>query len=215
MTHADGEAERGRIWSDLIALDVENGLFPDSIDEAETPALDGVSVGYNVQRGGFVGGVEFDISPSDQDVTLDFSRIDPNPDPQFFGIDTITGYRTQIDTMATLRLRAGYASGRTLLYATAGLAGGDVRSEFTLDLPDLGYSSPDWSEDERRYGYVVGLGVERRIGARVGLKAEAMYYDLEEARIVGTDSATFPGQRLDYEFQNDGAIARLGLNVAF
>ena len=210
-----GEAVRGDFIGPILTRDVRNGLFPGSIEDTETSLLGGLAIGYNLQRDAFVGGIELDLSGLDQDVDLRFSRIDPSDVPPFAGVDTVTGYATELGALATLRLRAGYATGRNLLYATAGLASGDVRNEFTLEIPALGYASPDWSEDERRYGYVLGLGVERRIGARLSLKAEAMYYDLEDARVVATDPATFPGERIDYEFQNDGAIARLGLNVAF
>ena len=61
----------------------------------------------------------------------------------------------------------------------------------------------------------MGVGIEHRVRPRVSLKAEAMYYDLEDVTIEATDPVAFPGQRLDYEFANDGAIARLGVNVAF
>ena len=211
----DGRAERGRTEGDLIALDVSNGLFPGSIDGAETAALGGLTLGYNLRRGGLVGGVELDLSALDGEVELGFSRVDPNPDPLFNGVTTTTGYETETRSLATLRLRAGVARGRSLLYATAGLAAGEVRNAFTLAIPELGYASPGWSEDEVRFGYVLGLGAERRVGARVSVKIEALYYDLEDARIEGTDPGAFPGQRLDYEFANDGVVARVGVNIAF
>ena len=143
VARSDGQAERTGFAGDLIALDVSNGLFPDSIDDADTGALGGLSFGFSRQRGAFVGGVEIDASLLDQDVAAGFSRIDPNPDPVFFGVQTITRYETDIKALATLRLRAGYATGASLLYATAGLATGDVRNALSLELPELGYASPD------------------------------------------------------------------------
>ena len=216
VARSDGRAERAGFAGDLIALDVSNGLFPDDIDDADTGALGGLGFGVSRQRGAFVGGVELDVSALDQDVAAGFSRVDPNPDPIFFGVNTITGYETDIKALATLRLRAGYATGASLLYATAGLAAGDVRNAFTLEIPELGYASPDdWSEDGIRHGYTVGVGIERRVRPRVSVRAEALYYDLEDVTIEATDPVTFPGQGLDYEFANDGVIARLGVSVAF
>ena len=216
VARSDGRAERAGFAGDLITLDVSNGLFPDGIDDADTGAVGGLTFGLARQRGALVGGVELDVSALDQGVAAGFSRIDPNPDPVFFGVNTITGYETDVKALATLRLRAGYATGANLLYATAGLAAGDVRNAFALEIPELGYTSPDdWSEDGIRTGYALGLGVERKVSARVSLRAEAIYYDLEDVEIEATDEASFPGQRLDYEFANDGAIARLGVNFAF
>ena len=212
---SDGEAERADFSGAIIERDVENDLFPADIDEGEVAAAGGAAVGYNVQRGSYVGGVELDLQAMDHDVGFDFSRIDPSTDPVFGGVETNTSYATEIDAMMTLRVRAGFALERTLFYGTAGLASAEVRNEFALALPDLGYTSPDWNEDGTRNGYVLGLGVERKMSDRVSLKAEVLRYDLDDVIVEGEDPATFPGQTIDYEFQNNGTLARIGLNFSF
>ena len=120
----------------------------------------------------------------------------------FNGVNTNTGYRTDLDGLATLRLRAGRAFDGTLAYATAGLALGQVENRFTLDLPELGYASPGWSEDGSRQGYAVGAGIERAISARASFKAEVLYYDLDDTTVEARDPVSFPGQALDYRFDN-------------
>ncbi|QCO57352.1 porin family protein (plasmid) [Pseudorhodobacter turbinis] len=210
-----GEAERAGYSGSLLTLDVENGLFPNSIDGSKESLTGGIGLGINRQHGAFVSGVEIDISGLDHAQELKFSRVDPNPLPPFNGIDTNTAYRTEFGTLATLRARGGYAVGRNLYFATAGLAAGRVRNTFSLDLPDLGYSSPGWSNKSTRVGYVAGLGMERRMTEHLNLKAEVLYVDLADERIKGTDSVAFPGEQIDYKFKNEAVIARVGINFTF
>lgn len=210
---SDGKATRGGYDGDLLTLDVSNGLFPDSIDESATDAIGGLAVGVNRQRGSTVFGFELDLSLSGLDAQSGFSRVDPGP--VFPGVDTITSYRTEIDRLATARLRAGYAQGRMLFYGTAGLALGHVENSFTLALPQIGYSSPDWNEEGYRLGYVFGAGVEGKLTPRVSLKAEILRFDLEDSEVDASDEQNFPGNSITYEFDNEGVVARLGLNFRF
>ena len=99
---SDAEARRSGHAGDLIALDIENGLFPDEIEAREVSPIAGASVGIDMQRGRFVAGVEAGLSLLDHEQTHAFSRIDPNPDPRFNGIDTNTFYTTDIEGLATL-----------------------------------------------------------------------------------------------------------------
>ncbi len=212
---SDGEAERGSFDGPLLSLDVQNGLFPDQIDDMDQSMVGGLTFGFNRQNGNFVSGVEMDLSLADLEVENAFSRVDPSPNPVFNGVNTNTGYDTQLSGFATARLRAGYATGNTLLFATGGVAVSDVENRFSLAIPELGYTSPDWSEDGVRYGFVVGAGVERQVSSRMRIKAEVLRYDLEDANVLAVDPVTFPGESVEYEFQNSGYVARIGVNFAF
>lgn len=209
-----GEASLEDYEGGLLTLDVANGLFPPDIDGLDVSAIGGATLGYNHQRGAFVTGVEFDFSLGNSNVENGFARVDPNPDPMFNGVNTVTGYGTELDGLATLRLRAGYATGNTLLYATGGLAAGRVENRFSLELSELGYAS-DWSASDTRFGYVVGAGIEHKVSARLSVKAEILGYDLRDTTVQAADPVTFPGQSIDYKFDNAGAIGRIGLNFRF
>jgi len=198
----------------LLELDVSNGLFPGDIDGADAAAIGGLTFGWNRQNGTFVAGVEIDFALTGSDVRNGFARRDPNPNPTFNGVNTVTGYETELDTLATARLRAGYASGESLFYVTGGLAAGRVRNGFSLELTELGYAN-DWSESGTRFGYVVGAGIERRMSERLSAKLEVMGYDLADATVNAADPAVFPGQTISYEFDNSGVFARIGLNFRF
>lgn len=216
--YGDGAARRGDFFGPLVEADVRNGLFPDGIDDGDRGAAGGVSVGYDRRFGAFVGGIEADLSALDLDAEADFARVDPEVFP---GVITATDYRTEISGLATLRLRGGVTAGRTLVYGTAGIAAGRVKNDFALSLPNAtaplpaSYASPDWSETGTRHGYVAGAGIERRMTDRLSLRAEAMYFDLEDVVLEGRDAAVFPGQGIDYSFENDGYLARIGASFRF
>lgn len=211
-----GTAELGDYSGGIIERDVAIGLFPEDIDGSDTDAIGGLGIGYNFQRESFVGGVEFDVSLLNQEI--DNNLTVPDPD-MFLGVaETTTGYDTDISGLATLRLRGGFARDRDLFFATAGIAAGQVRNEFSLSLPGL-IGDPDyqndWSNDETLYGYVIGAGYERRITDRLSLKGEVLYYDLEDVTIKARDPGTFGENAIDYEFKNDGYVARIGINLSF
>lgn len=212
---SDGEANRGAFGGPLLTLDVQNGLFPASIDNMTTRFSGGVSAGYNRQYGRFVTGLEADVTFNDLNAASFYSRVDPNPNPPFTGQDTNTSYQTDFGAIATARIRGGVTFDRTLIFASAGAAVGKVTNRFTLDLPGLGYSSPGWSADSTEWGYAIGVGVEHRLTDRVGVKLEALHVDLGDTVVNAVDNVTFPGETISYHFKNQALLGRVGLYVAF
>ncbi len=199
----------------LIPLDVAYGLFPLSIQKNATGGLFGVGIGYNVRSGPLVGGVEADIGHVGTSARHDYSRIDNVPGSPFPGVSTNTSYATDFGTLGTLRLRAGYVFGDTLIFGTAGLAAGNVRNRVELSMPGIGYTSPDWSGSGMRLGYVVGIGVEHRVARDVSVKLETLYVNLADRTVRGTDPGAFPGETISYRFANDLRIWRIGVNAKF
>ena len=212
---SNGETSRGAYQGALLSLDVQNGLFPASLDNMTTRLSGGLSAGYNHQFGRFVGGIEADVSFSDLNARSDFAKIDPNPTAPFTGLNTITSYQTKFGTFATARLRGGMTFDRTMIFASAGIAAGKVTNRFTLDLPGLGYSSPGWSTQGTKAGYAIGIGVEHRLTDRIGLKFEVIGIDLQDTVVNAVDNVTFFGQTIDYHFKNQALLGRFGVYVAF
>ncbi len=211
-TGSDGETTRTRATGAIIETDVGNGLFPSEIGNWQTDVAVGVSLGYRFQRDRFVGGVELNLSNIDQSTDFSFSRIDPQI---LIGVETISRFGTQIDGLATLGFRGGYAMGDTLVYGTFGIATASVRNEYTLDLTGGGIPVLDFAEDGNRWGYAIGFGMERRLNERVSVLGELLYYDLDDVTVEARSPAFFPGNALDYTFGNDGFVARIGLNLSF
>ena len=103
-------------------------------------ALGGIYAGYNFQRGNWVYGIDGDIEASG--VNGD------NPDWDF-GDNTTARIRWQ----GSLRGRVGYAFSNNLVYASGGLALGDIKTEY-FDGPDKD------SYSTIKAGWTVGAGFE-------------------------------------------------------
>jgi outer membrane immunogenic protein len=183
--------------------------------------LIGGTLGYNMQFGSFVFGVEGDISYTDNESeTTAFN-------PTAFGggpAGSISStFRTEMDYFATVRGRAGFAFGNVLVYGTGGLAIADVNMTADFNAPNFGSRQFLGERSETLTGYTVGGGVEFALptnilpflGSAVTLKAEYLYYDLGEETInvpaVGAGGVGAYNSR----FENEGHIVRGGINVKF
>jgi len=199
----------------LIPVDVAYGLFPRSIKGTKSGGVAAIGAGYNFQAGSFVRGVELDIGYVGTSPHHTYSRIDNVPSSPFPGVSTNTSYSTDFGVLGTLRARAGYAFGDTLIFGTLGLAAGQVRNRFELSLVEIGYTSPNWSGSGSRLGYAAGIGIEHRVTNKVSLRFETLYVDLADRTVRGVDSAAFAGEVISYRFRNDLIVSRLGLSIRF
>jgi outer membrane immunogenic protein len=150
--------------------------------------LIGGTIGFNVQSGAFVFGLEGDIDGS-------WIR-DSNSTGT--GICSGSGCQIQNSWFATARGRLGYAAGRALLYVTAGGAFADVQM-----------STTGLTATADRAGWTVGAGVEYAILGPWSAKLEYLYADLGSASCgaatCGIDTAV--------DFRT--SIIRLGVNYRF
>lgn len=158
----------------------------------------GGHVGYNWQDGNFVYGA-----------LADFGIFTNNAD------QTIEDYRTissDLNWMATLRGRAGIATGSSYMYATGGLAVANVDMAFAYpNEPDQGF---DFSGT--RVGWVAGLGVEHALTDNVSLKLEGLYskFGREAAQNVETCSDSYEEPCAMDGLDNNVAV-KLGLSYRF
>jgi outer membrane immunogenic protein len=154
-----------------------------------------------------------------------------------------------LDWFGTLRARAGYAFDRILVYATGGLAyggGGDNNNAFfvTNAVPGGFYISPAaaavgaavtptnfggfGSNDDLRWGWTLGGGVEWAFTDSLTFKLEGLYVNLDEdnnnafagTRVVGVSNTGAPVTRSDFGFfnnnnENEFFVLRGGLNFKF
>jgi outer membrane immunogenic protein len=133
-----------------------------------TGIIGGGQVGYNMQRGPWVFGLEFDVQGSSQDAT--WSGIVGGGGG---GGGTAVSQQVSLPWFMTLRGRVGYAIGPTwMIYVTGGGAWGEVKSVTTAVGPGV------FSWDETRGGWVIGAGVEGRINRQWSWKAEYLHVDL-------------------------------------
>ena len=88
-----------------------------------------------------------------------------------FGIEGDVNFADDVEYIATIRGRLGYAMGSTLLYGTGGAAFLGVDNEF--------------SDDDTLEGWVAGAGLEHKIRQNVSVGVEGLYYNYGDAEDFG------------------------------
>lgn len=193
----------GYAWgtNDTSTENSENGP-PPFTDEEGSGSLDldgfvgGLHAGYNWQSDrlvlGAIGDIEFADLKGDTEVTsfgFPFGKL-----------------RGDLDWLGSLRLRAGFAADRALFYATGGLAVGGVEMEFQDN-----FGGPEISDDDTRWGWTLGAGIEYAFTDALSAFAEYRYTDL------GNFKAKFDirdGQRIS-DVDLDFHAVRVGLSWHF
>ncbi|MEZ5898453.1 MAG: porin family protein [Hyphomicrobiaceae bacterium] len=154
--------------------------------------LGALTLGYNYALGnGFVIGAEGDIG-----------LMDVSADDKIVYDGHI--YKTRFGPWwGTLRARAGYAFGDTLVYGTGGVAFMDVDEVSIGNTPGETAVNEDW-----RTGYALGAGVEHVISP--GMTAKLEYLHLDFGKYYGFSANNEP-----FSFDNQVDLIRAGVNFAF
>jgi outer membrane immunogenic protein len=175
-------------------------------------SLFGLEAGYNLQFGNKVVGLEADINR----LALKQSTRSSYDTP-FAGAGS-NAVSDELPWLATFRPRLGYVFGRTLLYATGGLAVAEVRvNETTTSLTNAGNDS--YSSSRLMSGWAFGVGTAYALDSHWTVKAEYLYVDL--GGLDGTSytkSPLFMATMLvpySHEFDANINIARIGADYRF
>ena len=99
----------------------------------------------------------------------------------------------------------GFALDHWLFYATGGGIG--VNYDTRIDDPDF----TGTHKKEFDWGWTVGGGIERMIGCHWSIKAEYLYYKLDDQTFDGTAF----GSTFRWAAETEGHIVRGGLNYKF
>jgi outer membrane immunogenic protein len=194
-------------------------LFTDTLGSRMNGVLGGAQIGYNLQMQNWLFGLEADFQGTDQSSVHSFTcPAGVCTSTLLFGVIPVAGpalavtSRQQLDFFGTVRGRVGVVVAPTvLLYATAGLAYGQVDTNSTL----VG------STRAQNYnpGWAVGGGIEGAIGGGWSARLEYLYLDL------GTVSNTFTSNVLaaggattligGFSSRVTDNILRAGLNYKF
>ena len=190
------------------------GVIPLSVHPSG--GFGGINFGYTWQMRSFVYGWEADAS---------FGKIDA-ADTRPFIVTTVVGdvlsftgnvrLYQKVDAFGTLRARFGWANDALLLFASAGLAWGNVNTTFEVkDIVILASgvggaataavaAGAGASQSDLRVGYAVGTGFDWAFAPAWSLRAEYLFIDL------GNGSAlVIPGGTANSSFSMH--LARLGL----
>lgn len=158
----------------------------DFLNPASPAAQSIVAAGYQTYHsrsgftGGFQGGYNYQIGPALLGVEADVAWIDgafaksisgrPADNPTIL---YTLGYQTQIDSMATVRGRLGYAWDRLLVYGTAGIAVADIK--FSWSYRDNTPASGSGQTRETATAPVFGGGLEYALPSNWSAKIEYLY----------------------------------------
>ncbi|MDC7789807.1 outer membrane beta-barrel protein [Rhodoplanes sp. TEM] len=165
--------------------------------------LAGGQVGYNHQIGSVVLGVEADASAANLDGT----------NTCFVGLNPLVGgvdCRSQLEMLATLTGRAGWAFDRSLVYVKGGAAFARDRRELNL----VGVGGTIHEATTNRWGWTIGAGLEHAVLPNVSVKLEYDYVAL------GDDTVGFglpPALAVvdNRSVSQDAHVAKLGVNYLF
>jgi outer membrane immunogenic protein len=149
--------------------------------------LFGGTLGFNMQAGAWVFGVEGDLDGNWMKSTTSSGA----------GFCAAPGCTVQTSWFATARARVGYAFGPALFYITGGGAFGDVQ------MVAAGTAS------QSRAGWTIGTGLEYAILGPWSAKIEYLYADLGNS----TCGPVFCGVSTNVTFKPN--IIRLGVNYRF
>jgi outer membrane immunogenic protein len=190
-------------------------------DDDEADFIGGAQIGYNVQFGSFVAGLEADLQYSNlgnrdnaRGGEYTFSPASPTGFGLAFappGATIIGGQAQNPEYFATVRGRLGLAFGQALVYGTGGVAFG------FHDDDDFGLNS---GNDDTSVGYVVGAGVEYAFTNNLTFKLEGLYVNLgddngrngDAVYDLATNTLSLNGNGSgDIEF----SLVRVGANYKF
>jgi outer membrane immunogenic protein len=211
--------------------------------------IGGVQAGYNYQFGlgsGFVLGGEADIDWADinrsrnNGVLFGSFTLPQFPGTIFTPSGIATTHNNNNQYIGTVRLRAGYAWDRILVYATGGLAyGGVVNNNNTFGSAIVATTAPGFvipttgtialvptqtivgsgissRSSSTRAGWTVGGGVEYAFTPNWSVKAEYLYENFGHVRTA--PGFFLPGVATVFNNSNrtiDVNVARVGLNYKF
>lgn len=139
--------ETGNSWRNMTPWEADGDISYDSVSG-------GLHVGHLWQHGALAFGIEGDFS---------WASL-KGDDSQFAGLVNAI----EIDHLATIRGRLGFASGRSLIYATGGVAFSE------LDKKDLSLGN---SVSNDLVGWTVGGGYEHSLWGGWRARAEYQYID--------------------------------------
>ncbi len=192
-------ANVGFAWNDNDVRAAPFAFGPTRFSQTVGGFYGGVNAGYNWQFGSLITGVE-----------LDAGLVSASKRSQFdaFVFPAVGTYSSNLDGIATARLRIGVPLDRALIYVTGGIATANVGTRHFA----TGFTTFDFRQSGWRFGWVAGAGIEYALNQNWSVKLEGLYVGLENrtARFPTTNLGTY-----QFGFRDSAAIVRTGFNYRF
>jgi outer membrane immunogenic protein len=185
----------------------------------------GGQVGCNRQVGAWVFGGEADLNWSDisNSVRVAYGPV-PSENPLFTISPQTDIVTSKLEWFSTIRARVGYAFDRFMVFGTAGLVVGNVKSTTNVSFTTSGTSpvysgaSHIGSNSETRAGLTAGGGVEWAVINNWSVKAEYLFLDLGRhsySSALVTPATALPGYTWTTAQTMREHVVRVGLNYRF
>lgn len=159
--------------------------------------------GYNIQCGRLVVGYESDYNFMDSDNTF--------TDDSGGCLGPCFTLTNDIKYFGTSRLRIGLVhSDNIMIYATGGIAYAKVES--TLDFFPFGFSQ---SDEDWKFGWTAGGGVEFIRHGNWSLRAEALYMDFGDQTYAYSDALCGLACEARQRWEDEVWVARVGVTYRF
>jgi outer membrane immunogenic protein len=160
---------------------VPTHLFVSSLSDSPDGVIGGAHLGYNLQINQWVAGLEGTVDGT----SLESSHFAAFGFPSILGapVTPILGsFDTYSAIQGSIRLRAGIAFDRVLLYATGGAAFAGITTDYSSSVPLFLQES----DSKTRSGWTVGGGIQYAVTNNWSIRAEYRYSDF--------------GHQVDYPF---------------
>jgi outer membrane immunogenic protein len=214
--YAFGDGNTATTGTPVFQTLIAPGIVPDSLRSKPDGFMGGFQAGYNAQFGALVAGIEADIQFGNLKSRSSFTG------GPVLGTQLTTSATTELSYLGTARARLGFTPAeRLLVYATGGLAFGEVKTGGAVN----GVQAPGlvWqgSKSETKLGYAIGMGAEYALTNNLTFKGEYLYYDLGKTTINALGNPAVRGvaalNGIDYQArtQNSGSLVRAGVNYKF
>jgi outer membrane immunogenic protein len=134
------------------------------------------------------------------------------------GVAPTTTFDQEISWFATFRPRVGaLVTPSALLYVTGGLAVAGIKTNGVISGFTAGQvpTSVAWSNDQTKWGWVIGAGLEARLGGNWTGKIEGLYMDYGSVSSSPALITSSPQLRFDYTSKVTDVVLRAGVNYHF
>jgi outer membrane immunogenic protein len=172
----------GSIGSSTLSPAGFDFFYPNQFNYSPQGVIGGAHLGYNLQIGQWLLGLEGDVDGTGLSRTYAAPFGFFGGGPLGFGASV----HTKLPVQGSIRLRAGLAWDRALLYATGGAAFAGVKTTYASF---FGYDSIS----KTRAGWTVGGGIEYAITDNWSIRGEYRYADFGRYTDILINSATFAG----------------------
>ena len=212
---SDTEAELGGRWSVEIPTLVDHVTDFASANPDPKGLTYGLQAGYNFRAAdAWVVGAEIDFALLD----VDGGRSDgPTPFPDIPALIYSASNSVDARHMLSLRAKAGYSFGSSLLYLHGGMAW--VKADYETALSSNGGYLKAGGRTKTSNGFIVGAGFEQMLGRSMSARLEYSYTDQGRVRTHNDylPGSTFvsPAYTEDYRHDLKLHLVRAALNFHF